>query len=65
MLAKNLENVSTNIPIEVVDIDENNEIAIDYGIRGVPTLVMLDGNTEMKRLVGMQSLKQLEDWLND
>jgi thioredoxin 1 len=65
MLAKNLESVSTNIPIEVVDIDENNEIAIDYGIRGVPTLVMLDGNTEMKRLVGMQSLKQLEDWLND
>jgi thioredoxin 1 len=65
MLAKNLENVSTNIPIEVIDIDENNEIAIDYGIRGVPTLVMLDGNTEMKRLVGMQSLKQLEDWLND
>jgi len=65
MLAKNLENVSTNVPIEVVDIDENNEIAIDYGIRGVPTLVMLDGNTEMKRLVGMQSLKQLEDWLND
>jgi thioredoxin 1 len=49
----------------VVDIDENNEIAIDYGIRGVPTLIMLDGNTEMKRLVGMQSLKQLEDWLND
>lgn len=65
MLAKNLESVSTNIPIEVVDIDENNEIAIDYGIRGVPTLIMLDGNTEMKRLVGMQSLKQLEDWLND
>jgi thioredoxin 1 len=65
MLAKNLENINTNIPIEVVDIDENNEIAIDYGIRGVPTLVMLDGNTEMKRLVGMQSLKQLEDWLND
>ncbi len=65
MLAKNLENINTNIPIEVVDIDENNEIAIDYGIRGVPTLVMLDGNTEMKRLVGMQLLKQLEDWLND
>jgi hypothetical protein len=27
--------------------------------------VMLDENMEVKRLVGMQSLKQLEDWLND
>lgn len=65
MLAKNLESIETNIPIEVVDIDVHTEIAMDYGVRGVPTLVMLDGNTEMKRLVGMQSLKQLEDWLND
>lgn len=65
MLARNLEDVNTNIPIEVVDIDVNTEVAMDYGVRGVPTLVMLDGNTEMKRLVGMQSLKQLEDWLND
>jgi thioredoxin-like negative regulator of GroEL len=65
MLAKNLESIETNIPIEVVDIDVQTEVAMDYGVRGVPTLVMLDGNTEMKRLVGMQSLKQLEDWLND
>jgi len=65
MLARNLEDVNTNIPIEVVDIDVNTEAAVDYGVRGVPTLIMLDGNTEMKRLVGMQSLKQLEDWLND
>ena len=65
MLAKNLENVNTSIPIEVIDIDENTDAAIEFGVRGVPTLVMLDGNTEMKRLVGMQSLKTLEDWLND
>ena len=65
MLAKNLEEVNTNVPIEVVDIDVHTDVAMDYGVRGVPTLIMLDGNTEMKRLVGMQSLKVLEDWLND
>ena len=65
MLARNLEDVNTNLPIEVVDIDVLPEVAIEYGVRGVPTLVMLDENMEVKRLVGMQSLKQLEDWLND
>ena len=65
MLAKNLENVNTHIPIEVIDIDENTDAAIEFGVRGVPTLVMLDENTEVKRLVGMQPLKQLEDWFNE
>ena len=65
MLARNLEDVDTNIPIEVIDIDEKQDIAVEYGVRGVPTLVMLDENVEVKRLVGMTSLKQLEDWFND
>jgi len=65
MLAKNLESAKTEMPIEVVDIDVNPELATDYGIRGVPTLVMVVDGKEKKRLVGMKSLKELEDWLND
>jgi thioredoxin 1 len=64
-LAKNLESVNNNIPIEVIDIDVHSDLAVDYGIRSVPTLVMLDGNTEVKRFVGVKSLKDLENWLND
>lgn len=65
MMAKTLEEIDTTVPIEVYDIDEKTDIAVEYGVRGVPTLVMLDGNTEMKRMVGMQPKKALEDWLND
>ena len=65
MLAKNLESINTEIPIEVYDIDERTDVAMDFGIRGVPTLVMMDGNTEIKRMVGMQALKDLENWFNE
>ena len=65
MLAKNLESINTEVPVEVYDIDERTDIAMDFGVRGVPTLVMMDGNTEIKRMVGMKSLKELEDWFND
>jgi len=64
MLARNLEDINTNIPIEVIDIDVFQDTAVEYGIRGVPTLVMVDENVEVKRLVGMQSLKELETWIN-
>ena len=43
-LAKNLETVNNvkRIPIEVIDIDVNPELAMEYGIRSVPTLIMKD-----------------------
>jgi thioredoxin 1 len=63
MLAKTLEDVETQIPIEVIDIDENRELATNYGIRGVPTLVMIDGDIEVKRASGMMMKNELTDWL--
>ena len=63
MLAKTLEDVETQIPIEVIDIDENQQLAVDYGIRGVPTLVMIDGDIEVKRVSGMLMKNQLTEWL--
>ena len=64
MLAKNLESVQKNAMIEVIDIDVHPEVASEYGIRSVPTLVMLDGNIEVKRFVGVKSLRELEEWTN-
>ena len=38
-MAMNLETANLGFPIEVVDIDTHPEIAQEYGIRSVPTLV--------------------------
>jgi len=63
MLARTLEDISTDYTIEVIDIDENRELAIQYGVRGVPTLVMLKDDIETKRIVGMQTEGFLKEWL--
>ena len=63
MLAKTLEGITIDYPIEVIDIDENRELAIQYGVRGVPTLVMLENDAEVKRIVGVQTEGFLKDWL--
>jgi len=64
-LAKVLEDIQTDKPIEVYDIDEHPDYATEFGIRGVPTMVMMDGNTEVKRMSGFKSKQELENWLND
>jgi thioredoxin 1 len=64
-MAKQLESINTNIPIEVIDIDVHSDIAVEYGIRGVPTLVMLEDNIEIKRVSGTKPQDQLNEWVNN
>ena len=61
-LAKNLEIADVGLPVEVIDIDVQDTLAVEYGIRGVPTLVMLDENIEVKRLVGSKTVNELQEW---
>ena len=65
MLAKTLEDVQTNLPIEIVDIDKDSNTTIEFGIRGVPTMLMVEDGTVLKRLVGMKTAKELQEWFNE
>ncbi len=65
VLAKTLEDVQTNLPIEVVDIDKDSDTAIEFGIRSVPTLVMVEDGNVLKRVVGIKSSKELQEWINE
>jgi len=64
-LAMNLEAVETDVPIEVVDIDVHPELAQEFRIRGVPTLVMLNDDVEVKRVSGPKSTKDLKEWIDN
>lgn len=52
------------IMIEEVDIDDNLDLASSYNIRSVPTLVMLDGDSEIKRKTGAMNAAQLKEFIN-
>ena len=62
ILAENLERAQLKMPIEVIDIDVHDDIANEYGIRSVPCLIMLDGNIEVKRLIGSKPAGQIREW---
>lgn len=63
MLAKTLEGEDLGVPVEVVDIDENSELAMQFGIRGVPTLVYIKEDKEAGRISGMQTIAALKEWI--
>ena len=51
-LAQQLEELGLDKDVTVVDIDEQQDLAIQYGVRSVPTLIAVDNNKEVKRMVG-------------
>ena len=64
MLARVLEDVTSPVPIENVDIDENQDMAIRYSIRGVPTCVLVDDTgKEIKRVSGVLTENQFTQFV--
>ena len=66
MLSQVIKNAGDKItvPVEDVDIDNNIMISVDYKVRSVPTVVLVDDSgKEIKREVGMMNEQKLLDFL--
>jgi len=49
-----MNKVSSHVEVEKVDVDLDYERAQQYGVRNIPTVVLVDGVTEIKRFIGVQ-----------
>jgi len=45
--------------IAAMNVDENQEIAVQLGIQSIPTLALFKNGQEIKRLIGLQSQTML------
>jgi thioredoxin 1 len=61
MLDPVVETIATETAATVakIDIDANQALATEYGVQGVPTLILFTEGTPKERLVGMQNEAQL------
>jgi thioredoxin 1 len=66
MLAKTLEGINVPYTISNIDIDDSPNLAADYKVRGVPTMVLVDDNDkEVGRLVGVKTKAQIEEFISE
>jgi|TARA_B100001094_G_scaffold303628_1_gene331899 thioredoxin 1 len=49
-----MNEVSSHVEVEKIDVDLDYEKAQKYGVRNIPTVVLVDGVTEVKRFIGVQ-----------
>ena len=54
MLGPVMERVGNTISVQKVNVDEQPELAQQYNVRGVPTVVLLENGQEINRFVGVR-----------
>ena len=61
-----MERVSTQIPVQKVNVDTDHELSARYSVRSVPTVVLVgDDGKEYARQVGMQNEQMLIEQYNN
>jgi len=43
---------SGRVAVTKVNVDENNDLAFEYGVMSIPTVIVFNGGREFKRFVG-------------
>ena len=51
-----MEQVSKTIPVTKIDVDTDAQTVSDYGVRSVPTVILVKDGREVKRFMGVQPL---------
>ena len=63
-LSKTFSEIQTDVVVQEINVDDEPEKASDYRVRGIPTLVLLDGEKEISRHTGLLNSDELLKFLS-
>lgn len=58
-----IEKEVQNVSFKKLDVDEGNEIAKEYGVMSIPTIVLFKDGIEVARNVGFLGKQELISWI--
>ena len=64
MLAPELERVESDVKVIKVDVDEFEELAKEYGVMSIPTLILFNEGQEVKRTIGFIDKDKIEKFID-
>ena len=64
MLGPIMESLADQINYEKIDVDNNQDLSIQYGVRNIPTLVLVENGEAIGRLTGLQQKDAILEFYN-
>ena len=62
-ILEKFSSIHPEIKVIKVDVDDFSEIAENYGIRSIPTLIYFENGELKDKKLGFMDLNKLENWL--
>ena len=59
-----MESLSGQINYRKINVDNDTELSVKYGVRNIPTLVLLENGEAVNRTTGLQSKQQILNFYN-
>ena len=59
-----MESLSSQINFKKIDVDNNTELSTKYGVRNIPTLVLLENGEAVNKLSGLQQKEAILNFYN-
>ena len=59
-----MDSLRGQINFDKIDVDSNTDLSTQYGVRGVPSLVLVENGKEVNRLTGVQSKESILNFYN-
>ena len=63
-LGPTMEGLKGQINYTKIDVDQDQESSIKYGVRNIPTLILLENGEIKNRLVGNQTVQSIMSFYN-
>lgn len=65
VLSQIAEENKGKVKIGKVDVDEQRELAIKFGIESIPTLILFKDGKKTNEMIGLHSKSEIENMIND
>jgi len=59
-----MEQIGQTVPVEKINVDEQSDLAATYGIRNVPTILILKDGQVAQKFVGVQPPNLILEYYN-
>jgi len=56
--------IGTKVTIMKMNVDENMVVPNNFGIRGIPTMMLFKNGQHVETVVGLRSAREIEDLVN-
>ena len=54
-----------DISILKINVDEHQDLAIQFGVMSIPTIILFENGEQKKNNIGLMNKEELENWLKN